>query len=224
MADRPKTENSSFLLALLAPSDEPFALAVGRAVRRQLTIVRTREEFERRLGEHEIVIVGDHLATHERVSTVRRARKSHEECVIAALAEDLRMEVELLEAGTAPVAKKADGPDVLARRISAAIAGGLLLDADVAAAVVSRLQALAQLCVDKGVDVERCRLLTPREREIAALLGNRLDNATIARELGIAVGTVKTHVHKILDKLDVEGRMLAGVYWRVYVQQHGERR
>jgi DNA-binding NarL/FixJ family response regulator len=100
----------------------------------------------------------------------------------------------------------------------------ILLDPDEAAAVVSRLQALSTLCVDQGVEVERCGLLTTREREIAALLGNRLDNATIARDLGIAVGTVKTHVHKILDKLDVDSRVLAGVYWRVYVQKRGERR
>jgi DNA-binding NarL/FixJ family response regulator len=87
-----------------------------------------------------------------------------------------------------------------------------------------RLQHLAHLCVDQGVDVERCGLLTKRESEIAALLARRLDNASIARELGIAVGTVKTHVHKILDKLDVDTRTLAGVYWRVFVQKRGERR
>lgn len=224
MAHRSQTDKSSLLLSLLAPAEEPFAQAVGRAVHRQLTVVRTRQEFERRLSEHEIVLVGDHQATQERVSTVRRARKSHGECMIAAIADDLRMEVELLEAGAAAVAKMADGPDVLAKRISAAFEGGILLDPEEAAAVVSRLQAVATLCVDQGVDVERCGLLTTREREIAALLGNRLDNASIARDLGIAVGTVKTHVHKILDKLDVDSRVLAGVYWRVYVQKRGERR
>ncbi|MFN2383871.1 MAG: response regulator transcription factor [Gemmatimonadota bacterium] len=224
MADRSQTDNSSLLLALLAPAEEPFAQAVGRAVRRHLTVVRTRQEFERRLGEHEMVLVGDHQSTQERVSTVRRASKSHGECMIVALADDLRMEVELLEAGAAAVAKMADGPEVLAQRISAAFEGGILLNPEEAAAVVSRLQALSTLCVDQGVDVERCGLLTTREREIAALLGNRLDNASIARELGIAVGTVKTHVHKILDKLDVDSRVLAGVYWRVYVQKRGERR
>jgi DNA-binding NarL/FixJ family response regulator len=224
MTDRPQSENSPLLLALLAPAEEPFAQAVGRAVRRQLTVVRTRQEFERRLGEHEFVLIGDHQSTQERVSTVRRAHNSHRECTIAALADDLAMEVELLEAGASAVAKMADGPDVLAQRISSASEGGILLDPDEAAAVVSRLQALSTLCVDHGVDVERCGLLTTREREIAALLGNRLDNATIARDLGIAVGTVKTHVHKILDKLDVDSRVLAGVYWRVYVQKRGERR
>lgn len=224
MADRPPTQDSSLLLALLAPVEEPFVEAASRAVRRQLTIVRTREEFERRLGEHEIVLVGDHQSPRERVSTVRRARKSHQRCVIAALADDLPIKVELLEAGAAVVATMEDGPDALARRISAAFEGRVVLDPDEASAVVARLQALANLCVDQGVDVERCRLLTTREREIAALLSRRLDNATIARELGIAVGTVKTHVHKILDKLDVESRVLAGVYWRVYVQKRGERR
>lgn len=224
MADRPESKNSALLLALLAPAEEPFGQAVGRGVGRQLTVVRTRQEFERRLGEHEVVLVGDHQSAAERVSTVRRARRNHGECTIAAIADDLPMEVELLEAGASAVARMADGPDVFAQRISAASEGRILLEPDEAAAVVSRLQALSKLCVDQGVDVDRCRLLTTREREIAALLGERLDNATIARELGIAVGTVKTHVHKILDKLDVDSRVLAGVYWRVYVQKRGERR
>jgi DNA-binding NarL/FixJ family response regulator len=225
MADQPKMENpGSSILAALAPSEEPFVQGVARALGRPLTIVRTREELERRAGEHQIVLVGNHQSPQERISTVRRAREHHGVRVIAGIADDLPMKVELLEAGAGVVATMEDGPDTLGEKISAAMDGGILLDPTEAAAVVARLQHLAHLCVDQGVDVERCGLLTKREREIAALLARRLDNASIARELGIAVGTVKTHVHKILDKLDVDTRTLAGVYWRVFVQKRGERR
>jgi two-component system NarL family response regulator len=225
MADQPQMESQgSSIIALLAPSEEPFVRAVASTLGRPLTIVRTREELEQRVAEHALMLVGDHQTPHERISTVRRAREHHEECVIAGIADDLQMKVELLEAGAGVVATMEDGPDTFGERISAAMDGGILLDPTEAAAVVARLQHLAHLCVDQGVDVERCGLLTKREREIAALLARRLDNASIARELGIAVGTVKTHVHKILDKLDVDTRTLAGVYWRVFVQKRGERR
>jgi DNA-binding NarL/FixJ family response regulator len=225
MIDHPQTDrHRPSILAMLAPSEEPFVRAAASALRCPLTIVRTREELERRGGEYHVVLVGDHQTRPERISIIRRARTQHEECVIAGIAADLPMKIELLEAGAGVVATFEDGPDALGERISVALAGGIVLEPDEAAAVVARLQHLSHLCVDQGIDVDRCELLTKREREIAELLARRLDNASIARELGIAVGTVKTHVHKILDKLDVDTRTLAGVYWRVFVQKRGERR
>lgn len=43
--------------------------------------------------------------------------------------------------------------------------------------------------------------LTPRESDVLLLIGQGQSNKIIARELGIAVGTVKTHVKAILEKL-----------------------
>jgi DNA-binding NarL/FixJ family response regulator len=134
------------------------------------------------------------------------------------------MTIELLEAGAQAIGSFRHGPETFARRIAAAQNGEVLLDPDEVAALVGRLRHLSELCVDQGVDVGRCERLTAREAEIAAMLARKVDNASIARELGIAVGTVKTHVHKILEKLDVESRGLAGTYWRVYSEKRGLRR
>jgi DNA-binding CsgD family transcriptional regulator len=48
--------------------------------------------------------------------------------------------------------------------------------------------------------------LTPREREVLALLAEGASNKTIARRLGISVHTAKFHVGSLLDKLDATGR------------------
>ena len=48
--------------------------------------------------------------------------------------------------------------------------------------------------------------LTPREREVLALLAEGASNKTIARRLGISVHTAKFHVGSLLDKLDASGR------------------
>jgi DNA-binding CsgD family transcriptional regulator len=48
--------------------------------------------------------------------------------------------------------------------------------------------------------------LTPREREVLALLAEGASNKTIARRLGISVHTAKFHVASLLDKLDATGR------------------
>ncbi|MCH8543848.1 MAG: LuxR C-terminal-related transcriptional regulator [Alcanivorax sp.] len=51
--------------------------------------------------------------------------------------------------------------------------------------------------------------LTPREREIMSLLPRGYSNARIAESLGIAPGTVKTHVERILGKLQFDDRAQA---------------
>lgn len=50
------------------------------------------------------------------------------------------------------------------------------------------------------------KALSPREREIMALLPKGMSNQRIATHLGIATGTVKTHIERILSKLQLEDR------------------
>lgn len=49
-------------------------------------------------------------------------------------------------------------------------------------------------------------VLTPREREILALLADGFGNKQIAARLGISTNTVKTHLELLFDKLDVSTR------------------
>lgn len=53
------------------------------------------------------------------------------------------------------------------------------------------------------------QMLTPRELEVLALLGEGLPNKLIERRLGIGAGTVKCHVANILSKLGVASRLQA---------------
>ncbi|MFI8454709.1 response regulator [Kitasatospora sp. NPDC085464] len=53
--------------------------------------------------------------------------------------------------------------------------------------------------------------LTPREREILALVGEGKTNRQIGRELFLAEKTVKNHVSRLLAKLGVERRLQAAV-------------
>ena len=54
--------------------------------------------------------------------------------------------------------------------------------------------------------------LTPREREILDLIAQGWSNKLIARELDLAVGTIKVHVKHILKKLDLKSRVEAAVW------------
>jgi DNA-binding NarL/FixJ family response regulator len=48
--------------------------------------------------------------------------------------------------------------------------------------------------------------LSPREHQVAMLIGRGLCNKEIARELRLSVGTVKLHVHHILQKTGARSR------------------
>ena len=54
--------------------------------------------------------------------------------------------------------------------------------------------------------VESVRL-TERERQVIALLGEGLSNKEIAARMHIAVHTVKSHVHNVLEKLALHSRL-----------------
>ena len=53
----------------------------------------------------------------------------------------------------------------------------------------------------------RLTVLNDREREVAVAVGRGLSNADIATELFMSVATVKTHVSRILAKLDLNNRV-----------------
>ncbi|MCS5700214.1 response regulator transcription factor [Cyanobium sp. FGCU-52] len=55
--------------------------------------------------------------------------------------------------------------------------------------------------------------LTSREREVLAQLAAGLGNRAIAQRLGIGEGTVRSHVHLVLQKLRVSNRTQAALLW-----------
>ncbi|MTV27410.1 response regulator transcription factor [Nitriliruptoraceae bacterium ZYF776] len=63
-------------------------------------------------------------------------------------------------------------------------------------------------------DRSRLAELTPREREVLAALGRGLSNLAIADELVVTEATVKTHVSRVLGKLEVTSRMQAAIVAR----------
>jgi two-component system, NarL family, sensor kinase len=59
--------------------------------------------------------------------------------------------------------------------------------------------------------------LTPKEREVLALIAKGLTNKAIAKELNVAEKTIKTHVSSVLSKLNLKSRTTAALW----AKEHG---
>jgi DNA-binding NarL/FixJ family response regulator len=115
---------------------------------------------------------------------------------------------EALKAGAGGFTLKASPPERLAEAIEVVAAGEALL----APTLTRRLIAehIRRPPPATGVP-EPLRELTPRERDVLLLVAPGLTNEEIAAELVVKVATVKTHVNRILAKLDLRSRTQAVV-------------
>jgi DNA-binding NarL/FixJ family response regulator len=120
--------------------------------------------------------------------------------------------LQYVEAGASGYVLKDDSVDDLLDRVRLAYEDKARVSPKIAGALMSRLSSLAQLFSDVEAIVDEPADLTPREREILGLVGQGLSNQEIADQLVIELGTVKNHVHSILQKLGVENRQEAAAY------------
>ncbi|WSL21856.1 response regulator transcription factor [Streptomyces sp. NBC_01283] len=119
-----------------------------------------------------------------------------------------RTVVPALRAGAAGYVYKDVDPDALAGAIRSVHAGHVLLQPEVAGALLSQ-----EVNTGQG----RGGSLTEREREVLGLIADGRSNREIARALVLSEKTVKTHVSNILMKLDLADRTQAAL-WAV---RHG---
>ncbi|WP_326814190.1 response regulator transcription factor [Streptomyces sp. NBC_01763] len=120
-----------------------------------------------------------------------------------------RTVVPALRAGASGYVYKDVDPDALAGAIRSVYAGHVLLQPEVAGALLAQ--------EDAGGGTGRGSTLTEREREVLGLIADGRSNREIARALVLSEKTVKTHVSNILMKLDLSDRTQAAL-WAV---RHG---
>lgn len=128
------------------------------------------------------------------------------------LTEDKQHVLRYVEAGATGYVLKDDSLEGLIETIRAARDGKVFVSPQIAAAIMERLANLARLFSDVENSNTDTTDLTSRELEVLQLIGEGQTNQQIAEHLVIEVGTVKNHVHNILDKLHVSSRGEAAAY------------
>jgi len=114
-----------------------------------------------------------------------------------------------LRAGASGFLLKRSRPEELVSAIHTVAGGDSLLSPSVTSRVIERMaqQPAPDVTADARLDE-----LTPREREVLALVARGLSNSEIAAELVVEESTVKTHVRRILAKLDARDRVQAVIF------------
>jgi NarL family two-component system response regulator LiaR len=137
------------------------------------------------------------------IELIRSELPSTEVIALTSVLEDASV-VGAIRAGAIGYLLKDTRADELRRAIKAAAAGQVQLSPRAAARLMREVR--TPEAAPHGVS------LSPREIEVLRLLAGGRTNKEMARQLAIGEKTIKTHVSRILSKLDVQSRTQAALY------------
>lgn len=109
-----------------------------------------------------------------------------------------------LRAGAAGFLLKSSPPEDIVRAIETVASGESWLSPSIASQLIGLVTAGPS--VDDAA-AERLTRLSPREREVAEAVGRGISNHEIGEALHMSTATVKAHVSKLFEKLEVENRV-----------------
>ena len=117
-------------------------------------------------------------------------------------------------AGARGYLPKTAAPEEIETAIEEVCKGGVYVSPTAAQAMITALREPSPEPL-RGRPAHRplqAEALTPREQDIVRLVGRGLCNKEIAQELGVSVTTVRTHLHRVYEKLGPESRVELALY------------
>jgi DNA-binding NarL/FixJ family response regulator len=189
------------LRTMLVP--EPDLEVVGEATTGREAVTMSREL------QPDLVLMDIRMPDLDGLVATRAIKEDHPRTsvLIVTLSEDPDYLLEALRVGAAGyVLKDASRREVVAA-VRQVLSGESPLDAKLSAQLIRRLAGQKGDSSTSGHTDD----LTHRELEVVRLVAEGKTNAEIAHALFISVGTVKVHVERIIDKLDVSDRTQAAV-------------
>jgi two-component system nitrate/nitrite response regulator NarL len=157
----------------------------------------------------DVVLLDLHMPLTSGLATIPLLREEvpHTEIIMLTVSEDADDLLEALRAGARGYLLKNIDTDFLLDSIRRAATGESVMSFQMARKLADAMRVPQKVASHMSADK-----LTPREREIIALLASGASNKEIARKLELAESTVKIHVQGILRKLNLASRVQAAVY------------
>lgn len=125
-----------------------------------------------------------------------------------------------LQAGAASYIHKNSSSEEIIECVRRTHQGEFWLQPDIARKLLDTLHNSSNASAEEGDSL--VNPLTDREHEVLRLIAEGQTNKEIARQLCIAIGTVKKHVSNILDKMEMRSRMEAALFYRAKRAQRAE--
>ncbi|MFI2364751.1 response regulator [Promicromonospora sp. NPDC019610] len=144
----------------------------------------------------------------EAAAELRRAVPESAVVVLTTFDEDDYV-ARALDEGAAGFLLKAADPRELIIAVRAVAGGAAYLSPRIAHRMITRFRTGRP--ARRRAASERVGVLTPRETEVLALVGQGLANQDVAARLHLSEGTVKAHVSTILARLGVRNRVQAAI-------------
>ncbi len=114
-----------------------------------------------------------------------------------------------LRAGASGFLLKRARPEELVAAVHTIARGDSLLSPSVTRRVIDRM---AQQPIPELADQAKLAELTPREREVLELVARGLSNREIATELVVEESTIRSHIKRILMKLELRSRVQIAIF------------
>jgi DNA-binding NarL/FixJ family response regulator len=186
-------------------STDPGLEVVGEAGDGRDAIYRTR------LVRPDVVLMDVRMPDLDGIAATREllAAYPHVKVVILTTFEQDDYIFGALSAGASGFLLKRTRPEELVHALHTIAAGDSLLSPSVTSRVIERM---AQGPQPNASHESRLEELTDREREVLQLIAGGLSNTEIAETLVIGESTVKTHVKRVLAKLDARDRVQAVIF------------
>jgi DNA-binding NarL/FixJ family response regulator len=153
-----------------------------------------------------VIVMDLQMAPLDGIESTRQVRARYHDIEVVALTsfgDEERVHAALRAGASGYVLKDSDADDV-AEAVRAAHRGKLQLDPVVARTLTASLR--------RTRDVDPSSELTSRELDVLRLVARGEPNKQIASELGIGERTVRTHVSRILRKLNLSSRTQAALW------------
>ncbi|MEB0136883.1 response regulator transcription factor [Actimicrobium sp. CCC2.4] len=170
-------------------------------------------------GEPALLLLDLDLPALDVAATLAELRDRAPACKVLVLHQDFSTgaELALLGAGVAGCCSAALTRETVLRIVDVVQDGGVWISQAVMPLLLRQMQARGTLSTPVAVGTAsspnpRLQLLTPRERQIASLVGGGASNKLIARELSITDRTVKAHLGAIFQKLGLPDRLRLALF------------
>lgn len=142
--------------------------------------------------------------------------------IVLSASPSIKEELAVLKAGARGYCNQNISAELLRKAVKKVQQGEVWITRKLIPSFIEEVATLNQRGVknDNSLISVNLDILTPREREIAALIGQGANNKTIARKLNITERTVKAHLSEIFRKLRIPDRLQLALFVHGHIPLH----